>query len=301
MAVKELKLNLLGKIKKPEFQVRRKILSRILEGELAASFKGKGIEFTGFRKYVYGDDASQIDWPASLRSKQILIREYEEYRNFQIFVLLDVSNSMLFSSTERLKCEYASELVFSIVYSIVNSGNKIGLGMFTDHLVTRNIPQSGTKNYYRMLKGLSNPKNYGGPFDLKKVLMQTRTLLGEKSLIIIVSDFIGLENGWKKYVQMLNPNFDVLGIMVRDPRDKEIPKNIGQFLIEDPYTNEKILIDSNDYAKLYKEKVKEEEEEIKRQFQSAKAGFVSVLTTQDFLKPLLKYIKIRSKMLAKMG
>ncbi|MFH1771035.1 MAG: DUF58 domain-containing protein [archaeon] len=300
MAVKELKLNLLGKMKQPEFQVRRKMLSRILEGELAASSKGRGIEFTGFRKYVYGDDASQIDWPASLRAKETLIREYEEYRNFQIFVLFDVSNSMLFSSTEKLKCEYAAELVFSLVYSVVNSGNKIGLGMFTDHLVTRNIPQSGTKNYYRMLEGLSNPKNYGGPFDLKKVLTQTRTLLGEKSLVIIVSDFIGMEKNWESYVRMMSPNFDILGIMIRDPRDRDIPENTGQFLIEDPYTNEKILIDSNDYAKLYRERVKKEEEEIKRGFQSSKAGFVSVLTTEDFLKPLLKYIRVRSKMLAKM-
>ncbi|MFH1589477.1 MAG: DUF58 domain-containing protein [archaeon] len=300
MAIKELKLNLKRKLKKPEFQVRRKILSKILEGELAASSKGRGIEFTGFRNYVYGDDASTIDWPASLRAKETLIREYEEYRHFQIFVLMDVSNSMLFSSTNKLKCEYAADLVFSLVYSIVNSGNKIGLGLFTDGLVTRQVPQNGTNNYYRMLEDLTNPNNYGGNFNLKKTLMQTRSLLGEKSLIIIVSDFIGLEKGWEHYIRMLTPNFDILGIMIRDPRDRELPEDAGQFLVEDPYTKERIQIDTKDYAELYKKQVLKEEE-IKHKFQASRAGFVSVSTTEDFLKPLLKYIKMRAKMLAKIS
>ncbi|MBU0471073.1 MAG: DUF58 domain-containing protein [Nanoarchaeota archaeon] len=300
MAVKELKLDLLGKIKNPQFQVRRKMLSKILEGELAASYKGRGIEFTGFRKYIYGDDASLIDWPASLRAKESLIREYEEFKNFQIFVLFDVSDSMLFSSTQKLKCEYAAEIVFSLIYSIVNTGNKVGLGMFTKELITKKAPDSGTKNYYRILQDLTNPENYGGGFDLKKALMQTRTLLGEKSLIIIVSDFLGLEEGWERYIRMLSKEFDILGIMIRDPRDKEMPTDTGQFMVEDPYSGEQMLIDSKDYAEIYKKRANEEEMKIIREFQTAKAGLVSVTTTEDFLKPFMKYIRIRAKIMMKM-
>ena len=299
MAIKKLNVDFLGKIKKAEFQVRRKMLSKIIEGELASSSKGRGIEFTGYRKYIYGDDASMIDWSASLRSKDTLIREYEEYKNFQIYILMDVSNSMLFSSTEKLKCEYVAELVFSVVYSIVNTGNKIGLGMFTDKLLNREVPQSGTKNYYRILQNLSNVDNYGGPFNLKKVLMQTRALLGEKSLIILVSDFIGIEDGWERYLKMMTQTFDIVGVMIRDPRDKEMPDDAGQFLIQDPYSGETLQRDNKDYSELYKKKVIEEEKRIKRGFQTAKAGFVSVSTKEDFLKPLLRYIELRAKMLMK--
>jgi|FLOH01.1.fsa_nt_gi uncharacterized protein (DUF58 family) len=299
MTVKELKLDFIAKIKKPEFQVRRRILSKIIEGELAASKKGRGIEFTGFRKYMYGDDSSLIDWAASLRTKTTLIREYEEYKNFQIFLLLDVSDSMLFSSIDKLKCEYAAELVFSIVYSIVNIGDKVGMGMFTDRLITRKVPQSGTENYYRILDDLTNPENYGGPFSLKNALLQTRALLGEKSLIIVVSDFIGLEPGWDKYIRMLTHNFDILGIMVRDPRDKTLPEGTGQYLLEDPYSNEKMLIDSNDYAKIYADRVKKQEEEVKKGFQSAQAGFISVESDKDFMKPLMKYLKTRAKFMGR--
>jgi uncharacterized protein (DUF58 family) len=299
MPVKELKLDFVGKIKKPEFQIRRKMLSKIIEGELTATSKGRGIEFTGFRKYVYGDDASMIDWTASLRAKETLIREYEEFKHFPIYILMDVSDSMLFSSTETLKCEYAAELVFSIVYAIVNTGNKVGIGMFTDRMVSRNVPDSGTKNYYRMLQQLTNPNNYGGKYNLKKTLMETRTMLGEKSLIIIVSDFIGLEKGWDQYVKMMTGSFDILAIMVRDPRDKELPVDAGQFYVEDPYTEEKLTIDTKDYADLYRKKAEEEEADIRSRFETAKAGFISLLTTEDFLRPLLKFITLRAKLMMK--
>lgn len=299
MGIKDLKLDLRAKMKDPEFQVRRKILNRLLEGELTSSSKGRGIEFTGFRTYVYGDDSSQIDWSASLRAKTILVREFEEYHNFPIFILFDVSDSMLFSSIDKLKCEYGAELVFSIVYSIINAANKIGLSMFTDQLVTRKVPETGTSNYYRILKDLSDPENYGGQFSLKKALMQSRALLSEKSLLIIVSDFIGMEPGWEHYIKMMSDSFDVLAIMIRDPRDKEIPEDAGQFLLEDPYTGEKMVVDSKDYAAIYKKQVEEDERKIKKGFERAKAGFVSVRTDEDFIKPLLKYSRLKAKMLAR--
>lgn len=299
MAIKELKLDLLAKTKDPQFQVRRNMLSKILEGELTATTKGRGMEFTDYREYMYGDDASQIDWPASLRAKKTLVREYEEYKNFNIFMLMDVSNSMLFSSTDKLKCEYAAELVFSIIYAIVNSGNKIGLGMFTDKLVTKKVPQQGTRSYYRMLQDLTNPENYGGKFDLRKALTQTRALLNDKSLIIIVSDFIGLDEKWKNYIRMMTQNFDILGIMVRDPRDREMPKNAGQYLVEDPYTGEKLYIDAKDYAKIYKKRVQKQEQELVAGFRTAKAGLVPISTDQDFMTPLIRFIRLREKLLFK--
>jgi len=299
LSIKELKLDLLGKIKNPDFQVRRRMLSRILEGEFAASTKGQGIEFTGYRKYTYGDDASQIDWPASLRAKNTMIREFEQYRNFQIFVMLDVSDSMIFSSTEQLKCEYAAEMAFSIVYSVVNSGNKIGLSMFNDKLITKRIPSSGTKNYYQILQDLTNPKNYGGQFDMKKPLNQARALLFDKSLIIILSDFIGVKEKWNNYIGMLTQEYEVLGVMIRDPRDFEIPKDAGQYLVEDPFTGEKLRIDATQYAELYKKKAAEEEADIERKFLTSNAGFIKVRTDEDFINPLMKYVNFRARMLAK--
>jgi uncharacterized protein (DUF58 family) len=293
MPIKELKLELVPTLKKVKLKARLDILNKVLEGNWSTIFKGQGLEFAGYRSYTFGDDASKIDWGASLRAHEILVRELEEFHNFNIFFLVDVSNSMLCSSTGKLKAEYAAELTFSLCYAMMQSGDAIGLGLFNDHLVTKIPPSLGKGVYYKIVRDLTNPKNYGGGFNFGKALRYISGFLAEKSVIIIISDFIGLEPGWHRYVNTLAGRYDIIAIMVRDPRDWEMPKSGGQFLVEDPFSGEKMYIDAKQFAKLYAEHNMKEVELIKSSFEKGKLGFVSLRTDQDFQEPIMKYLRRR--------
>ena len=242
MPVKELKIDLIPHLRKVKLKARRDVLNRVLEGNWSTIFKGHGLEFAGYRAYNYGDDASKIDWGASLRAHEILVRDLEEYHNFNVFFLVDVSNSMLFSSTGKLKAEYAAEMIFSLCYAIMQTGDAIGLGMFTDHLVAKIPPSLGKGVYYRIIRHLTEPKNYGGDFNLTKALKYVSSFLNERSVIIIISDFIGLKEGWHRYINILAGKYDLIGIMIRDPRDFEMPVSAGQYLVENPFTGEKLIL-----------------------------------------------------------
>ncbi|MFH1211983.1 MAG: DUF58 domain-containing protein, partial [Candidatus Woesearchaeota archaeon] len=135
MPIKELKIENIPRLKTVHIPAKRRVLSKLFEGRWLTAFKGRGLEFAGFRTYQYGDDASLIDWKASLKAKEILVREFEEYKTVNTFFLFDVSNSMLFSSTGKLKCEYAAELILALTHAMLASGDPVGLGMFTDRLV----------------------------------------------------------------------------------------------------------------------------------------------------------------------
>jgi uncharacterized protein (DUF58 family) len=293
MPIKELQVELAPHFKHLKLKARMDVLNKVLEGNWSTVFKGTGLEFAGYRAYTYGDDASKIDWGASLRAHETLVRELEEYHNFNVFFLVDVSNSMLCSSTGKLKAEYAAELTFSLCYALMQSGDAIGLGLFTDRLVTKISPSMGKGVYYRIARELTNPKNYGGNFDFTKTLQYVSSFLKEQSLIIIISDFIGLKEGWHRYINILAGMYDIIGIMVRDPRDFVMPPTGGQFLVEDPYTSEKLYIDSRQYAKIYATETKREEAFIRNSFENAKLGFVSLRTDEDFHEPLLKYFRKR--------
>ena len=293
MPIKELKIDLTPHLRKVKLKARRDVLNRVLEGNWSTIFKGQGLEFAGYRAYSFDDDASKIDWGASLRSHEILVRELEEYRNFNVFFLVDVSNSMLFSSTGKLKAEYAAEMTFSLCYAIMQTGDAIGLGLFTDKLITKIAPSLGKGIYYRIIRELVNPKNYGGNFDFTKALQYVSTFLKERSLIIIISDFIGLKQGWHRYLNILAGRYDLIGIMVRDPRDSVMPRRAGQYLVENPYSSEKLYIDSHQYKKIYAAETRKEEEFIKRSFEKAKLGFVSLRTDQEFQEPILNYFRKR--------
>lgn len=293
MPVKELKIDLIPHLRKVKLKARRDVLNRVLEGNWSTIFKGHGLEFAGYRAYNYGDDASKIDWGASLRAHEILVRDLEEYHNFNVFFLIDVSNSMLFSSTDKLKAEYAAEVVFSLCFAIMQTGDAIGMGMFTDHLVAKIPPSLGKGVYYRIIKNLTEPKNYGGDFNLTKSLKYVSSFLNERSVIIIISDFIGLKEGWHRYLNILAGKYDLIGIMVRDPRDFEMPASAGQYLVENPFTGEKLYIDSHQYAKLYAEDAKKQEEFIRRSFEKSKLGFISLRTDREFHEPIMDYFRKR--------
>lgn len=297
MPVKELQIELVPHLKKVNIKARLDILNKVLEGNWNTVFKGQGLEFAGYRSYSFGDDASKIDWGASLRAHETLVRELEEYHNFNIFFLVDVSDSMLFSSTGKLKAEYAAELAFSMCYAMMQSGDAIGLGMFTDRLNAKIPPSLGKGSYYEIVKELTNPRNYGGNFDLTKALQYMGSFLQERSVIFILSDFIGLKEGWHRYLKILVGKYDIVGVMIRDPRDIEMPKSGGQYLIEDPYSGERMYIDAKQYAKAYAADAKRQEEFVRNSFEKVKLGFVSLRTDQDFQEPMLKYLRKRMSLI----
>ena len=58
-------------------------------------FRGKGLEFDKYREYSPDEDASNIDWKASLRSNKLMAKQYIEERELNIIFVVDVSENML--------------------------------------------------------------------------------------------------------------------------------------------------------------------------------------------------------------
>ncbi|MFP4524401.1 MAG: DUF58 domain-containing protein [Candidatus Woesearchaeota archaeon] len=293
MGVKDLRVELTPHIRNAEIFAKRSVLSKTITGNWVTSYKGRGIEFAGYRSYQFGDDASLIDWRASLRAKEPMVREFEEYKSFSVFILLDVSNSMLFSSNKKLKAEYAAEMAYALGEGILRGGDAVGLGMFTDELKASLHPNIGHGVLDRFAQHLKDPSMYGGKFDLQRVLKQTVSFLQNNAIIIVISDFLGLQEGWQRYVRMVSQNFEMIGLMVRDPRDRELPRHVGQYALEDPYSDNTLYIDVNDFAKPYKRFVEEEERRIMNVFESVKGGMALITTDKDYLAPLTKFLRQR--------
>ncbi len=287
--MKELKVDLEPEKQKAEIRAKRRVLNRVLQGNWNTFLKGQGMEFAGFRQYTFEDDASLIDWKATLRSDKILVREFEEYRNINVYFLLDVSDTMLFTSQEKLKAEYGAELTFSLADAILKAGDAVGLGMFTDTLVVNIPPNIGMGTYQRIKAVLENPENYGGPSNIKNVLKLVNAALSERALIIIVSDFIGLEPGWENYLTIIAERMDLVGIMLRDPRDRAFPRIGGQFVLQHPSGGSALLVDTSMTAKAFQEEVLREEQRIESFFSKTNSGFVKVTTDKNIYDPVLSY------------
>jgi uncharacterized protein (DUF58 family) len=291
----ELKLNLKPLIKKLELSTRR-TTSAELVGEYRTVYKGRGLDFEGYRIYSpTEDDASFIDWKASLRSNDLMVKILQEERFLKVHILFDVSNSMLFSSHDKLKCEYAAELIASLSFVILHAGDSVGLTMFNDKIV-RNIPVNlGAKQYYLLIQALSNPANYGGQFDIVHILRNVLNTIRSQTSIIIVSDFIGMPTEFETMIKLLAITCDISGIMIRDPVDNELPTERKQILLEDPYSNAKIMIDPKVIKEDYDKKSKEERLYIQGIFKKTRSGVIDLNTKHDFVIPIIRFFQERKR------
>src|SRR6516164_7674748 len=100
---------MLRKVKLIEITTR-KIIDDVISGQYRSHFKGHGVQFSEHRLYVPGDDVRHIDWKVSARTRDPLIKKYEEERELTVFLVIDVSASSRFGSTRKLKSEMAAEI-----------------------------------------------------------------------------------------------------------------------------------------------------------------------------------------------
>ena len=285
--------DLIPTIRKLEIHAKRNALSLSLTGNWLSKIRGHGIEFSGYRQYVSGDDSGMIDWKASVRSRKLLVKELNEEKSLNIYIMVDVSDTMCFGTTDKIKAEYAAELVSSLAFAALRSGESVSLAMFSDK-IRRFVPISqGIAHHPALMKALSNPAMYGGRKNFGKCAAQLMSLMGQTGLVILVSDFLNMDSEWDRYLKIIAARYDLMCMMVRDPRDRRLPES-GEYVLSDIHTGQKLVIDAADYAKPYKTFVEEEENRIRSLLLRARADFLVLETTDDYAKKLVKFMLLHA-------
>ena len=94
--------DILKRVRKIEIKTRG-LSNEIFAGKYHTAFRGRGMSFSEVREYRAGDDVRDIDWNVTARSSKPHIKIYEEERELTMMLLVDVSDSRSFGTTERLK------------------------------------------------------------------------------------------------------------------------------------------------------------------------------------------------------
>ncbi len=289
---KEIRVDVEEAVRRLKIVLKQAITTDIMGGYKSV-FRGRGLEFDGYRQYAPDDDASIIDWKASARAKRLLVKTFAEERELEVFFLVDASESMLFGSTEKLKNEYSAEFVLSLSYLITEAGDKAGMAFFSDRVTNIAPVASGKKQFYAIARRLTNPEAYGGNYDITGALEFILRFLKKKGAILfVVSDFIGVSGDWQTRLKWLAAKFDVICVMVRDPRDT-VMADAGLVYVEDPYTHQKLLIDPVTIAEDYRHYALMEEERITRLIKDANVDFLRLSTDRSFIEPLISLFKRR--------
>jgi uncharacterized protein (DUF58 family) len=122
------------------------VLTRM--GQHVGRRPGPGMEFLGTREYAAGDSVRTINWPASSRSRKLIVNEYASERSSDVVVLVDLTTAVDVEGSDVL--EGSIRIASSLAQAYLEQGDRVGLVGFGARLRWV-APRLGAQAYHRIM------------------------------------------------------------------------------------------------------------------------------------------------------
>ncbi|MDQ6950335.1 MAG: DUF58 domain-containing protein [Mariprofundales bacterium] len=242
--------------------LRRKAMTmRLLSGSICAPLagghssrlRGRGMEFDEVRRYQPGDDAATIDWKVTARKGVPHTKLFHEERERPVLLCIDYRQAMFFATRGVLKAVLASRLSALYGWSAINHSDRVGALLFDDTRVWEQRPARGRRALLHLFYRCCNHPNWdyplapvASPLQFKQVLLHLRRVAHSGSLVVLVTDGRGLDQGAEAALAAVAQHNTMILILISDPIERNLPSG-GNYPIHDG--NGLVVINGDD-AKL---------------------------------------------------
>ena len=283
---------LMRRVRLIEFSTK-KLVNDVLMGGYRTSFKGQGVQFSEHREYNPGDDVRHIDWKVSARTRDPLIKKFEEERELTVFMVIDVSGSGEFGSKSTLKSEMAAEVAGMIAAAAIHTGDKVGALLFSGKVEKIIRPNKGQSHILRMIREVLGFQTKNKSTDIAGALMSASRIMKHSGIVFVISDFQG--SGYDVALRRLAKKNDVVAIWLKDPMEKELPVGVP-VLIQDPETGRESWVNTGSYGfKQWFESFKKNwEAEVRSSTRMGKVDLWELSTGEDYAENLARYFQLRT-------
>lgn len=276
---------LIRRVRRIELKIRRQT-REVFAGSYHSAFKGRGMSFSEVRRYAFGDDVRAIDWNVTARTGEPHIKVFEEERQLSLLLIADISASM--RTGAEAKSDWLTELCATLAFSAEANHDKTGLLLFDDKPGLYLPPRKGRNQTLRIVRellhgaALSHARHTG----LAEALQYAHRVLRQRSVCVIVSDFIG--DDFTPALRALSRRHDCIGIHLWDRLERELP-DVGLARVRDAERGRDLWIDTTEpeTRREWTRQFDARMATLHRIFAGAKADWVSVETGKDFLPTLL--------------
>jgi uncharacterized protein (DUF58 family) len=277
-----------------ELRVLRRLDGR-LQGGYRTVHRGSGTDLAGLRPYADGDDARYIDWNVTARLDELQVRQFNEDRELTAWLVLDRSASMSVGGPGRGKGDVLAELALSLARLLGRNGNRVGAVLYDTGAVRVIPPGTGRRQALRIGSELDRPVGAvgavggfpGATTNLGAMLEAVAATARRRSLVIVVSDFIGVGD-WERPLLRLAHRNEVVALRVIDEADDALP-SVGLIVVEDVETGEQLLVDSSDplFRSRLRTGVDERNQSLEDGMRHARVPLHRVSTEADLVDTLL--------------
>ncbi|HHS95900.1 MAG TPA: DUF58 domain-containing protein [Phaeodactylibacter sp.] len=284
---------LLKKVRKIEIKTRG-LSKHLFAGEYHSAFKGRGMSFSEVRDYQYGDDVRNIDWNVTARTGTPHIKIFEEERELTVMLLIDLSGSAYFGTSQQMKNEMMTEICAVLAFSAINNNDKVGVLFFTDRIEKFIPPKKGKQHILRIIRELLNFEPTGKGTDIGQAIEYFNNLIKKRSIAFLLSDFMA--QGYETPLRIVARRHDLIGIHLFDKTETELP-NVGLIRAYDAENGTLGWIDTAipKVRDAYAEHFQKNQHYFQNVFRKSGADTVSIRTDEPYVTALLQFFKRRAK------
>ena len=221
-----------------ELKCRRPV-EHLLAGEYQSVFRGQGIEFEEVRPYQPGDDVRSMDWKVTARTGTPHIKRYIEQREQVLYLLVDLSASILNSPEDR-KRRMVTELCSLLTMAAVKNNDRVSLILFTDRVELVVPPGKGRAHALRIMDALMNFQPQGRETAFETVLGHFGHMARKHSIVFVLSDFMA--DDYLEELRALAGRHDLNAVNVLDPQS-QLTTSTELIFMEDAETGRQRYVD----------------------------------------------------------
>lgn len=278
-----------------QIEIKTKGLSNnIFAGEYHSAFKGRGMAFSEVREYQYGDDIRDIEWNVTARFNKPYVKVFEEERELTVMLVVDVSGSLDFGTSNQFKRDMVTEIAATLAFSAIQNNDKIGVIFFSDKIEKFIPPQKGRKHILYIIRELLYFQPESKKTNVGFALEYLTRAIKRRCTTFVLSDFLDGKN-FLQPLSIANRKHDVVAIQVYDRRVEELPP-IGLVRMHDAENDTDITIDTSSQAvrKAQAQWWQGSRQRLKDVFSRSNVDSVSIRTDQNYVEALMGLFARRS-------
>jgi uncharacterized protein (DUF58 family) len=218
----------------PAFPSRRHLPAKLarlreLTGQHVALIRGQGTEFDSLREYVDGDDVRSIDWRATARRSDVVVRTWRPERDRRIYLVLDTGRTAAgrVGDIPRLDCSMDAALLLGALAA--RAGDRVDLLAYDRRVRARVEGAARTELLTAMVRAMAPLEPELIESDAAGMVSALLSRVRQRCLVVLLTDLnaTAIEEGLLPLLPQLTAKHLVLVAAVSDPRVTEMATSRG--------------------------------------------------------------------------
>jgi uncharacterized protein (DUF58 family) len=181
--------------------------------------RGQGTEFDSLREYVRGDDVRSIDWRATARRSEVVVRTWRPERDRRVVIVIDTgrTSAARVDNEPRIDTAFESALLLAALAS--RAGDRVDLIAYDRRVRARVQGATGAELLSRMVDVLAPVEPELLEMDWSAIPSQVRQVTNQRALVLLLTsiDAPGSSRGLLATLPQLTQRHTVVVASVTDP------------------------------------------------------------------------------------